>query len=75
MIKSVKEGMRVRCVGYQFITGVPAGECGTVARSSFGTLYSDPLKRLVNVEWDSIGRRGVTRAELEHVLGRVPHAT
>lgn len=66
------EGERVRMIGYQFVTGIPAGCCGTVTRSEFGTVYSDPAKRLLNVLWDdsTIGRMGCYLKDIEPVLGR-----
>jgi hypothetical protein len=67
-IKRFREGMRVRSVGYSFISGVPNDMTGTVASvAGFKgkSIYSDPLKKMIFVKWDDGQQRAVFKRELE----------
>lgn len=65
-----KEGDRVRNIGYLFSTGIPTGTLGTVAtvRGINGvSIYPDPCKRMIFVNWDGERACGVFKNELEKV--------
>ena len=70
MIKRAKEGMRVRSIGYQFMTGVPYGMTGTVSPVATGrgkSVYPDPSRLMIFVKWDNGHKVGVFKKELEKV--------
>ena len=65
-----RRGQRVRFIGHTFLSGLPQGIVGTVAEVSgfFGkSIYPDPAKRMVWVEWDNRRPLGVYKFELEHI--------
>ena len=70
MIKRAREGMRVRCIGYGFATGVPLGTEGTVGLVATGrgkSVYSDPCRLMVFVNWDNGQSHAVFKQELEKI--------
>ena len=70
--KSFKEGDRVRVVSpaAMILSGIPEGAEGTV-RSIAGaggrSVYPDPAKRLVYVEWDQYPGKAIGRGEVEKI--------
>jgi len=67
-IRNFHEGQRVRCTSY--IAGVPYGATGTVAKVAGvrgASIYCDPSRLMVFVDWDEYPPVGVFRGELELV--------
>ncbi|MBD2745813.1 hypothetical protein IC232_03790 [Microvirga sp. BT688] len=63
-----EQGMRVRCTAH--FAGVPKDTLGTVGMVATGkgpSIYCDPGKNLVFVNWDNGQQKGVFRGELERV--------
>jgi hypothetical protein len=59
---------RVRHIGQSFLTGVPTDELGTVAEVATGrgrSIFSDPGRQMVFVEWDTVPAKAVFRREIE----------
>lgn len=63
-----REGMRVRCVSYA--AGVQVGTLGTVATVAGvrgRSIWCDPSRHMVFVQWDTGHAFGVFRCEAEEV--------
>jgi hypothetical protein len=61
-----QEGMRVRCTA--LFAGIPKDTLGTVGKVATGrgpSVYCDPGKNMVFVNWDNGQQKGVFRGELE----------
>ena len=60
-----QEGMRVRCTA--LFAGVPKDTLGTVGLIATGrgrSVYCDPAKNMVFVNWDNGQQKGVFRGEI-----------
>lgn len=67
MINRAIKGKRVICVGYN--ADVPYGSIGTISEvATVGgrSVYSDPLKKMIFVEWDGHPAVAVFKWELEY---------
>jgi hypothetical protein len=63
-----KEGLRVKCVARS--TGVPLNTTGTVGKvATIGgkSIFCDPTRKMVFVNWDNGQKMGVFKWELERV--------
>lgn len=63
-------GDRVRAIGLEINTGIPAGTLGRVAEVATGrgsSIYPDPSRRMLFVAWDNGVERGVFLGEVERV--------
>jgi len=63
-----KEGMRIKLNRYDFYSGYPEGAAGTVAKvATIGgkSIYPDPMKLMVFVDFDNYAPMGIPKGLLE----------